>query len=93
MNFTGPLADLGTLLFGVIGVAFAVVLVRAGIKIAAQHREARETLQEMAVEEEASRRVTAALSECRSSKLAAYHPDLSVCRSELTTAGFGTTTV
>jgi hypothetical protein len=93
MNFKGPLADLGKLLFGLIGIAFMVVLVRAGIKIAAQHREARATLHEMAIEDEASRRAPVGLTDtCTSSKLAAYHPGLTSIKSELTT-GFGMATV
>ena len=92
MNFTGPLADLGNLLGALIGVAFFVVLVRAGMKIYAQHREARATLHEMEIEEEASRRNPAVLNTHTSSKLAAYHPALSALKSELT-SGFGMTTV
>lgn len=92
MNFTGPLADLGKLLFALIGIALGTVLVRAGIKVAAQHREARVALNEMAIEEEASRRAPPGLSDCNSSKLAAYNPGLSAFKSELTT-GFGMMTV
>lgn len=92
MNFTGPLADLGKMLFGLVGIAFAIVLVRSGMKIAAQHREARVTLHEMAIVEEASRRLPPGLTDtCTSSRLAAYHPGL---KSEMTTAtGFGMSTV
>lgn len=96
MNFTGPLADLGNLLFGMIGIAFVVVLVRTGMKIAAQHREARVTLHEMKIEEEASRRapLPSLMSDTNTgSKLAAYHPGLSGVKSELTATGFGMTTV
>jgi hypothetical protein len=79
LDVRGPLGDLGNMLLTVIGIAFACVLVRVGLKTASQHRAAREKLAEIAAAELAvadedaqSRRISTACDTCLSSKLQLY---------------------